>query len=180
MSLLYLLPAVIILILIFPTFLEVRVSFNPLFNKGVVALFVFKFKLFHYVFSFNKNMIELENEDKHKTTKLDFEGPELAVMEEFMKQLKDKIRLKKCYVFYNIGFSDAFLSAMFCGFLNQVLTQIFVNIKSKKPTASLCIFDNVSFNRTVFEIAGRVLISVSLFEVVYSYIYSVIITKKKK
>lgn len=177
-SLYYIIPAVIILILIFPIFLEMRMSFNPLENRGVISLFVFNKKIFCYIFCIKGKMIELLNEkDKLKT--LDFNSPEFAIMQEFGRQLQNKIRLKKCYVFYNIGMGDAFLSALLCGYINLILTQIFLIVKSKKPTASFCIYDTISYNRLSSEFALRVEIAVSFFEVVYSYLYSVIITKKK-
>jgi len=178
-SLFYIIPAVFILLMIFPIFVEIRVSFNPFFNRGVVSLFVFKKQIFYYLVSFNGKYIELQNKDETKMKKIDFESQEFAVMEEFGRQLKDKIRLKKLYVFYNIGTGDAYSSALVCGVLNQVLMQVFLYIKNHKPTASLCVYDTVSYNKAKCEVAGRVLVSISFFEVVYSWLYSVIITKKK-
>lgn len=178
-SLYYIIPAVFILILVFPVFAEIRVSYNPIFNRGVIALFVLKKKMFYFIFSFHGKYIELENETETKRQELEFSSPQFAVMEEFGKQMKDKIRLKKFYVFYNIGTGDAFSSAMLCGLLNQILSQLFLFIKSHKPTASMCVYDTVSYNKQMCEIAGVVQATVSFFDIVYSYIYSVIITKRK-
>ena len=47
-SLYYIIPAVFILILVFPVFAEIRVSYNPNFNRGVIALFVLKKKMFSF------------------------------------------------------------------------------------------------------------------------------------
>ena len=161
-------------------FAEVRVSFNPFFNRGVVALFLFKFNILYFIFSFHGKFIELENEKETKRQELEFGSPEFAVMEEFMKQLKDKIRLKKFYVFYNIGTGDAFSTALVCGFLNQIITQFFLFLKSRKPTASFCIYDTQSYNKDASEVAMVVQVSLSFLEIAYSYLYSVIITKWKK
>lgn len=177
-SLWYMIPALLILLFVFPTHLEVRVSYNPIYNRGVVALFLFNKKLIYYFVSFKKNGIELQNESETKLQKLEFSSPEFAVMEEFGNQLKDKIRLKKCNVFYRIGTGDAFSSAILCGVINQFFLQLFLLIKSKKPTASLCVFDTIAYNSEVFELAVVAAISVSLFDVVYSYLYSVIISNK--
>lgn len=178
-SLLYLIPAVIILILIVPIFVELRFSYNPLYNRGVVALFLFKIKIFYFVLSFHEGYLQLENENQTKAQKLEFESQQFAVMEEFGRQIKDKVRLKKMYVFYNIGLGDAFLSALVCGVINLALTQTFLVLKNQKPTASFCVFDTVSYNKKTCEIAFRTSLSISFFDVAYSYIYSVIITKKQ-
>lgn len=177
-TLYYIIPAVFALILVLPIFVEVRASFNPLYNRGVIALFVLKKKIFYFIFSFHGKYIELQNETETQMQELQFDSPQFAVMEEFGKQIKDKIRLKKFYVFYNIGTGDAYSSALLCGLINQILTQAFLYLKSRKPTASFCVYDTVSYNKQVCEVAGIVQISISFFDVAYSYIYSTILTKK--
>ena len=178
-SLYYLIPMVVILVLVLPVFVEVRGSYNPVFNKGVISLFVFKKQIFYYIFSVKGRYIELQNKDETKLQKLEFASEKFAVVEKFMEEIKEKIKLKKLYVFYNIGVGDAFFNAMICGCLNEVLRQVFVRIKNKKPTASFGIFDTVSYNANVCEFAVCGQVSISFFDVVYSFIYSVIITKRR-
>ena len=178
-SLYYIIPALFLLLLVFPIFFEVRVSYNPIFNRGVIALFIFKKRIFYYIITLHKNGIEMQNETETKFQKLEFQSQQFAVMEEFGKQLKDKIKLKKCNVFYNIGTGDGFSSALVCGVLNQFLMHAFLIIKSHKPTASLCVYDTITYNKQMCELAVVAQISISFFDVVYSYIYSVIISKKK-
>lgn len=171
--------AVGILLLVFPVFFEVRVSYNPLFNRAVVALFVFRVKIFYYVVSFHGRVIELENDKGTKMKCLETSSPQFLFIEEFMRQIKDKLRLKKLFVFYNIGTGDAFSSAMLCGLLNTLLTNLFLRLKSKKPTASFCVYDTISYNKVSAEVAGRAAAAISFFDVAYSFVYSVIITKRK-
>lgn len=175
----FLIPMFVVFVLIFPIVFEMRLSYNPLFNKGAISLFVLKKRVMCYVFSFHGNYIELENEEETKRKKIEFESEKFAVMEEFGRQMKDKIKLKKGYVYYNIGVGDASQTAMICGLLNFIITQFFVYLKNRKPTASLCVFDTPSYNCQQCEIAILVQISLSFFDVVYSYINSVIITRKK-
>ena len=178
-SLLLIIPAFIILLLVFPIFLEVKISLNPLKNRGVVALFLFKKKLIYYYVELHGKYITLINNTETKKEELEFDSPKFAVIEEFIRQVKDKVRLKYLFVYYNIGLGDAFRSAMLSASINQLLNFIFIRLKSKKPTASFCIYDTVSYNRTIFEMAGRIKISISIFDLVYSFIYSAIITKNK-
>ena len=178
-SLYFLVPAVFMLLLVFPVFIEVRVSFNPLYNRGVIALFIFRVNVVYFIFSFHDYYIELQNQKETKKQQLEFSSPQFAVLEEFGKQIKEKLRLKKMYVFYNIGTGDAFSSALVCGLLNQLLTYAFLWLKNRKPTASFCIYDTVSYNKQTCEIAGRASVSISFFDVVYSFILSLIITKRR-
>ncbi len=178
-SLWYLIPAVLILILICPIFLELRLSVNPLFNRAVIALFVYKKQIFYFIVSYHGKYIQLRNENETKKQSIEFSSPEFEEMKVFSSEIQDKIRLKKFYIFYHIGTGDAMTSALVCGLLNQICLQTFVQIKNKKPTASCCVYDTVSYNKVCCEVACRTLISISLFEIAYSFIYSVILTKRK-
>ena len=178
-SLYYLIPAVVVIILVFPVFAEVRVSFNPLFNRGVVALFLFRIKVFYFIVSFHGTYVELQNEKETKRQEIEFSSQQFAHVEEFSKQIKDKIRLKKMYVFYNIGTGDAYSSALVCGLVNLVLMHVFLVLKSHKPTASFCVYDTVSYNKTQCEVAGRVAASISFFDVAYSFVLSVILSRRR-
>ena len=173
------LVAVLVLAFAFPIFVEVKFSFNPIQNRGVIGLFVFGIKVFYVIFSFRGKEIELKNEKETKLKKLDFQSESFAFVEEFGNQIKQKIKLKKIYVFYNLGVGDAMQTALLCGVVNQLLTQIFLKVKSKKPTASLCIFDNPSFNNVETEFVCQGQMSISLFDVVYSFVNSVILTKRR-
>ena len=86
-----------------------------------------------------------------------------------IKQIKDKARLKEIYLFYNIGLQDAFASAMLCGLINTVATIFFTKIKNEKPTASFGVYDTVSYNKRVLELSFMTKVSISLFDIVYSF-----------
>ena len=111
---------------------------------------------------------------------LDISGDDLLIFEYFGMQIKDKIRLKELFVFYNLGVGDAFESAMLGGFLNVAVLTFFTTLKSKKPTASLGIYDTISYNKSIFEIALKGKISISLIDIAYSFLNSVILTWKTK
>lgn len=178
-SLYFLIPTVFILLLILPIFLEVKVSYNFLKNSGVICVYFSKIKFKYYIFEFHNNNIRLKDQREVSEKQIDFSSPELAVIEEFSKQIKQKARLKYLFVYYNVGLNDAFLTSVFCGCLNVALLIFFTSIKNSRPTASLCVYDNASYNNVVVEVAGDICVSLSLFDVVYSFLNSLILSKKK-
>lgn len=179
-SLWFLFGVLLVVLLLMPIFVEVRLSYNPIENLGVVALFLFGKKIVYYFVSFKGKAIEFRNETQTMRKEIAFSGPEMEVLKELGREVKEKVRVRKCFVFYNIGLGDAALSAYVCGLFNQIVNWFFVVVKSHKPTASLGLFDTVSYNMIGCEIAAKMQVSISLFDVVYSYLHSVIITKKAK
>lgn len=166
------------MLLIFPIKLQLRGTFHLEDLSGVVCLFLFKIKLRYYKYKVDGKKIVLKNEKETKIKQLDFDPKQLVVVKIFKDQLKDKARVKELFVFYNIGLNDAFLSSMVGGLINCALLGYFTNLKNRRPTASMGIYDTISYNKEVFEVAGKGSISISLFDVVYSLIMSVILIKR--
>lgn len=178
-SLYFLIPTVIIILLVMPIFLEVRLSFNLLNKSGVFCIYLFRKKLQYFKFEIEGREIKLKDEEETKEKQIDFDSPEIALYEEFSTQIKDKTRLRFIEVFYNVGLNDAFLTSMVCGVINIAVLIFFTSLKNKKPTASLQLYNTSSFNKKVANLATVINLSISLFDVVYSFIISVILSKKK-
>lgn len=178
-TLYFLIPTVIIILLVMPIFLEVRLSFNLLDKSGVFCIYLFRKKLQYFKFEIDGREIKLKDEEETKEKQIDFDSPEIALYEEFSTQIKDKTRLRFIEVFYNVGLNDAFLTSMVCGVINIAVLIFFTSLKNKKPTASLQLYNTSSFNKKVANLATVINLSISLFDVVYSFIISVILSKKK-
>lgn len=178
-SLYFLIPTVIIILLVMPIFLEMRLSFNLLDKSGVFCIYLFRKKLQYFKFEIEGREIKLKDEEETKEKQIDFDSPEIALYEEFSTQIKDKTRLRFIEVFYNVGLNDAFLTSMVCGVINIAILIFFTSLKNKKPTVSLQLYNTSSFNKKVANLATVINLSISLFDVVYSFIISVILSKKK-
>lgn len=178
-SLYFLIPTLVIILLMLPIILEVRFSYNLFENKGTICIYLFKIKLQYFLFEICDNQIKIQDQKQTSEKQIDFDSPELAFYEEFVAQIKDKTRLKFLELYYNIGLDDAFLTSMVCGLINVCALILFTGMKNKKPTASLGVYDIVSYNKKVVEFAIDLSVSISLFDVVYSFINSVILSRKK-
>ena len=178
-SLYFLLPTALIFLFMIPVSMQVRVSYNLLQNQGVLCFFVFKIKIQYLYFEIGDKQIKIKNQNQVEQPPLQFDSPEVIFYQEFTKQIKNKTRLKFWEIYYNIGLGDAFLTSMVCGLIDVGALIFFSSIKNKKPTASLAIFDSVSYNKLSGEIASVTNVSISAFDVAYSFINSVILSRKK-
>lgn len=179
-SLYYLIPLFVILVFIMPVFITLKASYNVFNNRGAVGVFLFGKKLKSFIFSFSGMSIKIYNDKGIKEEDIDFESQEAVVVENLVGQIKDKTRLKLLQVNYNIGLGDAFQTAIFCGVVNFCILTFFTRLKSSKPTASMLVCDNIAYNQYVFESAVTLKFSISLFDIAYSFINSVILSLKKK
>lgn len=174
-----LIPFVIILLLFIPIKLEGRASFNFLDMKGAIGVFLYKFNIEHQRFRFVKGkLVGLGDNDEEKD--FDISEKELIFTKMLIGQIKDKTRLQELFVMYNLGTHDAFQTAMIAGVINVSLLSFMGTIKNFKPTASLGVCDNISYNNKVCQFALTIKISISLFDIVYSLLRSLILTRTIK
>ena len=175
-----LIPFFLILIFFLPVKLEGRVSFNVLEKTGAFGIFVFKFKVDYQQFWIENKKIISKKEDEIESHELNMQSREVLFMKMLINEIKDKTRLKEISIYYNLGTGDAFGSAMLGGVINTSLISFLSSIKNAKPTASLGVYDTISYNRKVCQFAVKAVMSISLFDVVYSLLHSVILTKKNE
>ena len=173
-----LIPFFLILIFFIPVKLEGRVSYNILEKTGAFGIFVFKFKIDYQQFWIENKKIISKKENEIESHELNIQSKEMLFLKMLIGEIKDKTRLKEISVYYNLGTGDAFQSAMLGGLINTSLISFMSSIKNAKPTASLGVYDTISYNRKVCQFAVRGVMSISLFDIVYSLLHSVILTKK--
>ncbi len=171
-------PFFIIVLFMLPIKFKVKFSCNLLNRNGAFGIFLFKKKLMHQRFWLKNGKILLQDENEVKTMEIEFDSKEVIFVDVFTKLIKNKTRLKELYLFYNVGLADAFSSAMFAGIINLACLILFTNLKNTRPTASMAVYDTVSYNRAVLEFAVKTHISISLFDVAYSFIICLIITNR--
>lgn len=175
-----LIPFFIILILFIPIKLEGRVSYNVLEKTGAFGIFIYKLKIEYQQFWIQNKKIISKKENEIESHELNMQSKEMLFLKMLMMEIKDKTRLKEISVFYNLGTGDAFQSAMLGGLINTTLISAMGSIKNAKPTASMGVYDTISYNRKICQFAVKAVMSISLFDVVYSLIHSVILTKKNE
>lgn len=175
-----LIPLVIIFLMFIPIHLEVRFGFNFQNFSGAVGIFLFKFKILHRLIWIKNKKIIARSENKVQTQEIEFNGKEVIFLETLTEQIKGKTKLRKMSIYYNFGLDDAFATCYFCGIINFFLTIFFAKIKSQTPTATLELNDTISYNRFILQTNFIMHISISLFDIVYSLLCSVILTRKKE
>ena len=173
-------PAVIILLFFLPVVIELKITYNILTNTGVISVYLYKFNITYYIFEIKGNEISLKGENDKTEKKLELSGPELVFFTSLVKEVLDKLRLRYMDIYYNIGLEDAFLTSMVCGTINLAILLFFARTKNSKPTASLGLFDTVSYNKREAVVILDTNVSISLFDLVYSLTLSGILTMKYK
>ena len=169
-----LIPLFIILLLFLPIGIMGKASFNVDNLTGAFGVFLYGIKLEHQRFRLSKGKLVALVDDEGKEE--DFDQEKLVFTKMLISEIKDKTRLKELFIVYNLGLEDAFLTSMVAGYINSALYIFFSSIKNYKPTASLGVCENIAYNKSVCTFSATIKISISLFDVVYSLLHSLILT----
>ena len=175
-----LIPFFLILLFFIPVKLEGRVSYNVLDKTGAFGIFVYKLKIDYQQFWIENKKIISKKENSLESHEISIQSQEMLFIKMLIKEIRDKTRLKEISIYYNLGTGDAFASAMLGGLINTSLLCFLSSIKNAKPTASLGVYDTISYNRKICQFAVKTVMSISLFDIVYSLLHSVILTKKNQ
>lgn len=179
-SLLYIVPALFMLFLIFPLVFNLRVTMQPFQNIVIFSLCFFKRKLFYSEISISGKKIRIANDKKVIYKEIEFDKAKFDTMQHFVKKVSKKIKIKSIDVLYNVGVGDAFQSAMLCGELNQLCMQSFVYLKHRNPTASLSLSGNVSYNDYVFVLVANNKFSFSTLDILSTFVYAFVTRKRNE
>lgn len=175
-----LIPFGLILLCFLPIKMEGKASFNLLEMSGAFGIFLYKIKMTHEEVWISHKKIMMKKDKNVESKEIDLSSKEILFLKIFISQIRDKTRLRLVSVFYNLGTGDAFTSSIAAGYINSILLIFFTSIKNSKPTASLGVYDTISYNKEVCQFAVKIILSITLFDVVYSFIRSVILTNRRK
>ena len=111
---------------------------------------------------------------------LQISSGKIRFLEQLLIQLKQKVILKRIDLFSNIGINDAKNSAILAGFIQIVISTIFAKIKTQKMSAKLKHINNISYNQNRFTLALSGRLFITIFDVIYSSIISLLIVRRSE
>ena len=180
-SLFLLIPLFFIVIILVPISLKIRLSYNVEKNRGVSSIYIGPIKIFLFIFKIKGKAIIVKTKKKRREIDIDFSDKQMRFIEEFTKQIEQKIRIKKFYIMGRIGLFSADKNAIIVSFIS-IISKIFLSIlKTKKSYAqNLKAEFYPAFNQDVFQLSGFGKISISIFDILYSLIMSTVIIRRSE
>ena len=175
-----LIPFFIIFLFFVPLKTKIRVTYNPLKNLGTFVPYLLGLKLGHSYFSFRGRGLYVVSKKSRKEFVLAYTGTEVIFYNHLNAQIINKSYLRTIEFYANVGAGRAMESAMLSGLVESVVCTLFGMIKNKKSESFMIVECHTSFNENVFQLAFCAEFSISFFDVVYSLLMSVILTRRTR
>ena len=173
---------VLLLALILQLTLKVKLFFNVKNNSGVIKVKLANVEIINYKISFCDRCLKFTTKKgKNKYLPLNFNEQTIEEYNNFQEILFKKTYFKNFSVYLNFGLKDSnFKTAMICGYFD-ILTKIFYCLlKTKKNETEFSSKIYPNFNSTVIKIGVKAKISLSIYDLIWSFFESKISSKTKR
>lgn len=166
---------VVILIVVVVQFeLRAKLSFNAILNGGTITVKFLGIKIINYYFTFKKGYIHLQSKKNQKFIPLEFTTEGIKQVSKIDDFIFSKIFFKRVDVFINVGIKEkAYETAMITGFLNVILSNLLIYLKNSKSEVIETIKIYSEFDKSVFNIALKCKISISLIDLIWCVIENI-------
>lgn len=179
-SLYLLIAAFFVVVIIFPFSFNLESAYNININDGYFFFKIWKITLKKVQFKRKGRNIILIEQHKNEDLEIEINQEQLRFWKVFLNEIKNKIKIRKIDVQSETGMGDPFKSALFSGVYSSLLLSFFSRLKCSQPTASFLLNNDVNFFEFSFEIKTFLRFSISIFDIIYSFILSLLKSKKDK
>lgn len=181
MGFLFYIIAFFILLFMIQLTLKLKVLFNIKNNEGKLQLKFINIPVLNYKISIISQCLKITNKNgKSKYMPLILDQQSIKDYTDFESILFRKIYFKTVSVYFNFGIkSDAFVSAMVCGYIDIFSKILYTLLKTKKNEVLAKLKIYPTFNKNVIKIGIKAKISLSIFDLFWSFIEA-ILTKQIK
>lgn len=168
------------ILLILPLFAKVNVSFDVLNNEGAFSVYLLFIKIISYRLRYKDNQIIVYTEQASSEIELQVSAKQLRFLKQMTVQMKEKVILKNMTFISCVGLSDAYYTALANGAINAIVYSIMACIKNTKKSAKMQVICNPKYNSSGFTLCMVVNCFVTLFDVIYALMMSLIIIKRSE
>ena len=161
--------------LIYPFLIKIDVRFNILKLKGVFILTIFnKFKL-EFKVRIKHGYVYINHKRKTRREKLTTNNKFLSFMLRFANQLYFREQYLSLGLVSNFGYNlDSCVTAVASGCVDIVAKGIFAKLKNNKKCSHIFVCVEPKYNEDIFNIRLTNEIRISIFDIVYAWIYTLI------
>ena len=151
--------------------LKLKVMFNIKSNTGKLQLKYVGIRIFDFDISIKSQCLKLVSKSgKAKYLPIELNQQSLQEYADFQTILFKKTYFKTLAIYFNFGIkSNAFASAMVCGYVDIICKMLYAIFKTKKSEAQAKLKIYPSFKNDVIKFGFKAKISLSIYDLIWSF-----------
>ena len=172
-------PLFFIILLIIYFQIKVNSQIDVLAGYILLTLSLFKIKILKIKFMYKNNKLYFFVNKKEKEINIKLSFKQVYFVNQFISNLKDKIVLKNLNIQGKIGTLDAYKTSMQSATVLAISKTLFAYLKTKKHTTTLSSLIKPCFNQNIFLIKIDLCVKITLYDLLYSLIVSLVSIKRR-
>lgn len=158
---------------IYPFLIKFEIKCNILRLKGQLNIIFFNKIKFDFKFRIKHGYIYIYFKNKEVKEKISNNNINIILISNLIKQLYFRHQLLNCNLTSNFGFVlDSMITATICGYIDVFSKCILSKIKNNKKSAHIFVDVNPKYNEDVFNIRVIYEMRMSVFDILYTLIYT--------
>ena len=161
----------------YPFLLRLEIKFNVLKFKGVFCLILFNKIKITIKFRIKNGYVYIYYKNKERKEKLSNQNVNVILFTQLIKQSYFRQQLLTLGLSSNFGYClDSCVTATTSGFIDVISKCVFAKIKNNKKSAHIFVDVEPKYNEDIFNFRSVVACRVSLFDMIYTFVYAKIYT----
>ena len=171
MSFFYAIILALLIVCVSQLTLKLKVLFNIKNNTGKLQLKFVGIRIFDFDISIKSQCLKLVSKSgKTKYLPIELNQQSLQEYADFQSILFKKTYFKTLAIYFNFGVkSNAFVSAMICGYVDVICKMLYAIFKTKKSEVQAKLKVYPSFKNDVIKFGFKAKISLSIYDLIWSF-----------
>ncbi len=164
-----------ILTIIYPFLISFDVRFNILRLKGSVVIKIFNKIKFEFKIRIKNGYIYINHKNKLRKEKISKTNFNFLFIINLLNQLYFREQFLSFYFKTNFGFIlDSSVTAVVCGYIDVIGKALLSKLKNNKKSSHIFIDIEPQYNQDIFNVRLQNTIRMSIFDILYSLVYTLI------
>ena len=169
-----------IIIILVPISVRAKVFYSVKSNKGAFKISLWKIKIKLAKIKIKGKKIYLQYQRKKESKEIEMTDKQIRFLKFFTEEVKNKIKIKYINAFSKIGLNSPNYSAIFSTIITSIILSFFAKLKTERNSAKLTLKNKTSFTENNLIIAINSNFSLSILDIIYSFIVSILKSKRDK
>lgn len=164
-----------ILTIMYPFLISFNIRFNILRLKGIVIIKIFNKIKFEFKIRIKNGYIYINHKNKLRKEKITNSNFNIIFIINLLNQLYFREQFLSFYFKSNFGYVlDSCVTAVICGYIDVVGKSLLSKLKNNKKSSHIFIDIEPQYNQDIFNIRLENTIRMSIFDILYSLVYTLV------
>lgn len=169
-----------IVVLITPLGFRIKFFYDVKNNRGAISIKLWFIWIKKIKLKIKGKKIFLIEKHKNREIEIELNEPQIRFLKFFSTEVKDKVKIRSVIAHSKVGVDNPMLSGFFSSFISNVILSFFAFVKNKRPSACFKLTNYTNFYGFNLIVGVYSRFSLSIFDVIYSFIMSILRTGKDR